>query len=563
MTGAAHLARLDGAFDLRVTPFTDALSRMLLSAGDDGFRVRLAEYETPAADRELLSGLALATGDGAAVPATIRAGAHRVELATDHGPGTITMLDPDRLACYPPPGLTVRFTPSPAAMPDRTGWRIPLDGPAIREAWITTTDKGTLLVSTVPPGDQPVPSREVAESAARETWTRWLDAAPPVDPRWEMPYARALAVLRMNRIAVTAAPGRIGICPSKQGYVALWNWDSYFHALGLRHLDPGLAAEQILLLLDRQLPNGMLPDVLHDRGIIATVGDLPPEEQTGFAPWLLPEPDRLDVEVTKPPLTAWAALRVADSLGDPAFLRHVYEPILRSQRWWIATCDRDGNGLYEYRHPFTHADDSPLWDGGGPLESPDLTAYLAMQWDDLAVIADRIGRPADALTHRAAAAGLASRLVAQRWDPVSGRFRATLNGRDVPADTPFNLMPLITGRLPRDVAHRTVATLFDPARFWTQHPVPSVSVADPAFTRSRMWRGPVWMNVNRLLIEALERSGLHRERAMLAERTLELALTQDDLLEYWDPIGNERPPRAAGMFGWSAGVVVDLAAGSI
>lgn len=571
MIGPDLLARLDGAIDLARTPFTEAESRLLVTRQEDGLVVSLAEYEIRSRDRIVASGLGFVSADGTPVQWEARAGADRIAIETAGGSGTVVFETPERLVVAPPAGLRVRLVAASGARRTGAGLVVPQDGPAIRAVRIgpaPATGQGSVVVFppgpvTIavgpPPSGEPGPTRDRLEADARRRWLAWLGAAPPVADRLGDAYARALWVLRVNQIRVATAPGAIGIAPSKQGYVAVWNWDSYFHAIGLRHVDPVLAAGQIRMLLDRQLPNGMLPDVLHDLGTIASIADLPPNEQETFAPWLAGTPGAGAVEVTKPPLTAWAALRVHERLGDVAFLREVYEPILRSQRWWLDHCDPDGNGLYEYRHPFTHADNSPMWDGGGPLESPDLTAYLAMQWSDLAEIADILGLRTAAAGHREAAGDLTARLVRMRWDSGRGLFRATVHGADVPVETPFNLMPIVTGRLPRAVAERTVQTLLDPARFWTRHPVPTVAANDPAFTRDGMWRGPVWMNVNRLLVEGLERSGFQAERDLLAARTLELALTQPEFLEYWDPIGEERPPHAAGMFSWSAATFVDLA----
>ena len=74
-----------------------------------------------------------------------------------------------------------------------------------------------------------------------------------------------------------------------------------------------------------------------------------------------------------------------------------------------------------------------------------------------------------------------------------------------------------------------------------------------------MWRGPVWLNVNRLLIEGLRRSGFASEAAALRERTLSLALEQPDFSEYYNPLTGSFPRRAAPTFGWAAASFLDLA----
>jgi glycogen debranching enzyme len=105
-----------------------------------------------------------------------------------------------------------------------------------------------------------------------------------------------------------------------------------------------------------------------------------------------------------------------------------------------------------------------------------------------------------------------------------------------------------------------VATLHDPQRFWPRFPVPTVALDDPAFNPDRMWRGPVWLNVNRLLVEGLTRSGYAAEAAALRRRTLEGALAYPDFREYYNPLSGMPPERAAPMFSWAAATFLDLAA---
>ena len=55
--------------------------------------------------------------------------------------------------------------------------------------------------------------------------------------------------------------------PSKINYVGLWLWDSAMHSLAYRHVDPELARNQIRAMLACQLPDGMIPDAIHDDGV--------------------------------------------------------------------------------------------------------------------------------------------------------------------------------------------------------------------------------------------------------------------------------------------------------
>jgi glycogen debranching enzyme len=177
----------------------------------------------------------------------------------------------------------------------------------------------------------------------------------------------------------------------------------------------------------------------------------------------------------------------------------------------------------------------------------------------MAMIATTIGRDADVARWRNRAEVISERLVAQLWDDSRGLFASTHDGLAIPVDTPFGLLPLLSGRLPAPIARRLVATLLDPDRFWTPFPAPTVAANDPGFDPGQMWRGPVWLNVNRLLIEGLRRSAFPAEAAMLRERTLALALGQPDFPEYYHPLTGALPRRAAPMFGWAAASFLDLA----
>jgi putative isomerase len=346
--------------------------------------------------------------------------------------------------------------------------------------------------------------------------------------------------------------------PSRNGYLGIWHWDAYFHALGYRHVDPKLAQDQVRIMLAHQLEDGMIPDVVHDEGILAFVSEAPYRHVSSGLKG--PEPPPRTYGITKPPLTAWTAWKLYEIDGDADFLASVYDAIVRAQAWWIEQRDSDRNGLCEYHHRYSSGlDDSPLWDGGLPVESPDLNAYLCMQYDDLARIARVIGREEDVPQWESRASRLAECLTEAMWDSEAGLFRATRAGQPIATRTPFNLYPLITGRLPAPIADRVVATLTDPRQFWGTYPVPTVALDDPAFDPLVMWRGPVWINPNYLLVDGLLRAGYAGLARTLRQRTLDLMMRHADFYEFYHPITAEKPPHASNMFGWSAALFIDLA----
>ena len=121
---------------------------------------------------------------------------------------------------------------------------------------------------------QPCRPDEVLDAAASR-WARLLDRVPSVGAGESEPLLRAAWTLATNTVRLAldelASPA---VVPSKMGYVALWQWDAYFHAIGLRHLDLGMAREQLRLALRWQTTDGMLPDLVHDEGVVAMSDDM-------------------------------------------------------------------------------------------------------------------------------------------------------------------------------------------------------------------------------------------------------------------------------------------------
>jgi glycogen debranching enzyme len=74
-----------------------------------------------------------------------------------------------------------------------------------------------------------------------------------------------------------------------------------------------------------------------------------------------------------------------------------------------------------------------------------------------------------------------------------------------------------------------------------------------------MWRGPVWVNINYIFIEALRQAGDLALADALREKTLDLIMGQPGMYEYYHAETGEPPPTAAAIFGWTAAVFIDLA----
>jgi glycogen debranching enzyme len=85
--------------------------------------------------------------------------------------------------------------------------------------------------------------------------------------------------------------------------------------------------------------------------------------------------------------------------------------------------------------------------------------------------------------------------------------------------------------------------------------LPSVPLSAPQFDPTKYWQGPVWINMNWLIIDGLRRYGYQKEALELKKSTLEL-VKKSGFYEYFDP--KNGAPAGAANFSWTAALIIDL-----
>jgi hypothetical protein len=540
VSAPGRLADAAAAFlDLWLVPFTLPGSRLLVRRTDVGLSICRAEYEVAADDAVAVRSLRLFEKN-TELPVTA---VHVDRIEFGGGVATLTFAGPCELSLG-------------AAVPVRAAVDLP-DGGRI-DAVI-----GDRAIGLVVDDHQVRVHGHAAHAdhlaATRGTWLDWFVRCPSVRADLQAMAAHCWWVLGANQVEIDLVPGSRAVVPSKPGYVALWQWDAYFIAIGLRHGDLDLAREQLELAFRFQGADGQLPDVVHDGGVLAGSDDLPPGDLARLRELASPvaDPDA-PIPLTKPPLAALALVRLAESGAAGEWLRGMLARVAASQQWWFDHC-LAADGLPEYGHPYSSGlDDSPVFDAELPVATPELAAYLELQDRLLADLLAGFGEADAAGSHRLRAEDTRARLLGL-WQPEPGRFAPRGGSGPIASHTVLDLLPLLTGTLPADVVAAVVDDLGDPATFAAPHPVPTVALADPAFDPERMWRGPVWLNTNWLLVEGLRRSGCPDAARRLAERTLAMVVAAGGAFEYFNPVTAGRPPRAVPAFGWTAALFIDLA----
>jgi len=577
MTTSPYLNLLRNHIDISHVPFSDRGSRLLVfrESGQNKLLVKLAERLTVVqADIEaylrrppFIRDLCLLDEEGEMLEFEVETSPQILYFRTRLGDFGLTFQDSQTLTFGLPPQVTagLRFHVSPQfweqteqggvfravrnmtyasnggtvrnqITPEEGGYSVEFIVQASDDCAITLTvgDSNSLYHEVLP--------FSTSCAAAESRWSDWFDRVPPVAEPYRRTYAYAWWIMANNLISAHGKVAYEAMTPSKTNYVGLWLWDNAMHTLAYRHVDPELARNQIRAMLACQLDDGMLPDAVYDEGVVSEIG----------------HPFR--AEVTKPPILAWAALKLHEADPDLDFLQEIYVPLVRWNAWWFSMNDDDVDGLVQYNHPYSSGlDDSPLWDYEMPVESPDLNTYLCVQMGSLALMAEALGMTDEGAMWRRRAAAIVRRMVKDFWDEEAGLFWALHDEQPIPVITPFNLYPLWTGQLPVHIRDRLIDHLTNPDEFWGEYVIPTVSRADPHYDPKTMWRGPVWANINYFFIEALDQVGEHNLAHTLREKTLDLVMNQPSIYEYYNSETGQPPANAADIFGWSAAVFIDLA----
>ena len=573
------LSLLKDRVDLKQVPFTERGSRLLvLQNPDGGLIIRLAERWVKIDPRTtgylerppIVDHLYMTDPDGAQLKFELESYPHCLNFKTRIGTFSMIFDDTETLLLTLPQaacGVSFQVRVN-EGVTDRRGGVLHVTGPIQRSLAYTTNRRiETNTIEQISPGlvqvkmtvdageeagllvnltprlgyNRYIPPLRTAFHEAARRWEHWFEVVPKVTGPYRTQYYYAWYIMRAGLISSRYFTTREAMTPSKVFYVGIWQWDAYFHAIAYRHVDRILAQNQIRIMLDHQRADGMIPDAVHDEGVIT---------QMSYP---------IQADVTKPPLLAWAAWKLYETSGDREFIAEIYDQVAAWNEWWFLNSDLDGDGLAEYQHPYSSGlDDSPLWDQGMPATSPDLNTYLYLQMESLGNMARLLGLTAESERWAKRAQALLERMIKILWDEEKGIFAVKHQGLSVDVLTPFNLLPLMTGHLPGEIADRLVAHLKDPEEFWTEYPVPTVAKNDPKYSPQQMWRGPTWVNVNYMLIDGLERSGYPDLAESLREHTFEMVAGLKDIYEYYNPETGQAPPLAASTFGWSAALFIDL-----
>lgn len=394
---------------------------------------------------------------------------------------------------------------------------------------------------------------------------RWIESRclPPVNSRAAgRTLIKALSIMKTQ---VYSPEGRIchrWTTPDRWPHRQMWLWDSAFHAIGWRHIDPELAQDAILAVFDMQAPDGFIPHAMNPAG---TSG------------------------ITQPPVLALSAKLVHDIARDDEWIATVYPRLSACLEWDLRNRDTDGGGLLEWRidgDPLCRSgesgmDNSPRFDAATRLDAVDFNSFFSLECQVMAGFAHDLGLADHAAKwtnrHREM-----NRLIGARlWSDEAGFFVDYDTERRAPSSVlaSSGFLPLICGAASKGQAARLAECLADPTMFGTAFPVPSIAAHDARHYAKDMWRGPTWININWMIARGFERYGFDDLAERLRFRTMKEIEDEFErsgtLFEFYDDRLEVAPPRLLRKgkcapdispyhqvvhdYGWTASLYVDLA----
>lgn len=358
------------------------------------------------------------------------------------------------------------------------------------------------------------------------------EAARLGKPEWR-PMLRYAAELHRRNTHPASAPfpypwEEIGI-----GYFAspaFGHWDLIHQVLDSVACEPDHARHQLLNNLALQGADGHVPGTI----------------------WLYNDQVRWSTKVGNPPVWPVAAHDHYEQHGDRTLIEACYEPLIRQIGWFESSRKAEGEGYY-YTDILNHSWESGIDDGvrydairTGAFACIDATCHVYQMYRYAGLWAELLGLRDEASGWSARADTLGAFIREELYAEDAGFFYDSWSVRapELRRQTMDGMWPVVVGAAAQAQADSVIDRyLLNPNRFFTEHPIPAVSLEDPGF-ELRMWRGPTWNSMTYWAARGCVRYGRTDAALRLLERALDATAGQFErtgtIWEFYHPHRGEQ-----------------------
>lgn len=340
-------------------------------------------------------------------------------------------------------------------------------------------------------------SRDNILSRINDEYTSWENKMPKVKIEYEK--GRKLASY-INWSCIYEPRGNItryGMSMSKGYMLYIWSWDHCFNALGLSYGQPKLSWDQFMIMFDHQDPvTGALPDYIGTNTKLWTV--------------------------KKPPIHGWIlSLLLKQYSPSDNDLKEAYLKLSNWTNYWLNCRDDDGNGLPQYYHGMDSGwDNGTCFDVGMPAEGPDLAAFLVLQMDELAKLAERFSDFTAAAKWKEKSNLMLKNLIDAFWNGEKFVTRRTgTHAVNEKSQSLMSYLPIVLGKkLPKNIREKMISDLKEEGYLLTQYGLASESPKSSLYEPDGYWRGPIWAPTTFIVVDGLRKCGEIEFAKIIAKR---------------------------------------------
>jgi len=383
-------------------------------------------------------------------------------------------------------------------------------------------------------------------STIKHEYEEWVSKFPKFGNEYCETAELAQYILWASTVHPCGNLARDTVLMSKNWMHYVWSWDHCFNAIALANAHPLLAWDQLCVIFDKQLENGMLPDLIYPNG--------------------------MNLGETKPPIHGWCLERLLDKgvLLSQVQLEWIYNRIAKQTQWWFKERDDDKDGICQYNlNNESGHDNSTVFDDGLPVESPDLTSFIIMQLHCLHRVANMLGKEVEARQWETDYQNLLMRFLNHSWREDEFVSVHPKSHKLIPTESIINLLPLVLGKLLPDEYYRKITDkLSAKGAYLNQFGVVTESMKSTCFNKlnsgwdnihepgTTYWRGPIWAPVTYLIVDGLRRHGDVELARKIAAGFCNMVNNQKGIFENYDPITGKGKCDSA--YTWTCSVFLTL-----
>ena len=375
----------------------------------------------------------------------------------------------------------------------------------------------------------------VFEKIRREWETYFRELIPQTDLEnrlWQKAVYSSFFVYKANQINyISGAWKHRFTCPSKFRLRLQWFWDSAFQAIGESYMQGAAIAKSSLKnIAENQSEDGHMIFMLDKEGDFLWKTKL--SEHKLVQPFIFP-------------IAVWQILNVT---GDIRFAESMLEPMMGLDRFMEKHRTDDETGLVHIKcgaetgwdnsirfHPELH-DSSANFDlctkslDRSRIQPVDYNTYIYLGKCIIARLLDMCGRSREAKAYVAGAEKLGESIL-ECFNESIGMFsdRVGAAGKLTAIKSAGGFIPMMLGQLPEEMTNELISHLTDKDEFWTEFPVPTLSIDDRWFSADNVyhsyWNGRTWMPVNWLICQGLIANGQYRKAAKLIEKCFAMVVS--------------------------------------